>query len=154
MLLAFMLTIGAVSATTSWDDVLKDLDSMEDFNVEYFDCDTNVSVGDYFFTIPEGFGQIDSMAINMTEGNSSGIVKFFKNADDEILMVSLTSGDDLNASIQNYIPENVSYENFTIEGHDGVKWTDMPFSFFSYIDGNTVVVLQAPKDSYFEEMII
>lgn len=153
-LLALVLSVGAVSASTAFDDALNELDSVVDFNVDYFTFDTNVTVGDYNFTVPAGFGEIKPLSVNTSSGFESENVMFFTNAFNEIIVISITSSDGINDTIYTYIPVEVSYENTTINGHNGVKWTDEAYAFFSYRINNDLIVLQAPNESYFEVMII
>ena len=155
VLLLFFLSVGAASANTSYDDVLDDFDSLDvKINVDYFDADTNVTVGDYEFTIPQGFGIIYPLSFEMRSNDGSEIVNFFTNDNDDILMVSITSSDSVNGTISSYVPNETSYENVTIKNHDGAKWKADSYSFFGYIEDDDLIVLQAPDDSYFEEMIL
>jgi hypothetical protein len=154
LLLVFVLAIGAVSASNSFDDVLNDLGSFADLNVEYLDEDANVTVGDYNFTIPEGFGLIEQLAVDTKENNESETVNFFTNDKDEVIMVSITSSDYVNDTVYTYISNSTPYENVTINGHDGAKWNDKSLAFFSYVEDNDIIVLQAPDETYFEKMVI
>lgn len=155
LLLVFVLAIGAVSASSALDDALNELDSLSPLEIEYSTDDTNVTVGNYNFTIPEGYGIIEALSVDVSQSNNSENVKFFTNADHEVIMISITSSDDINDTIHNYMSdEKISYENTTIKGHDGVKWSDESYAFFTYRVDNDIVVLQAPQESYFEGMII
>ena len=153
-LLVFVLAIGAVGASSSFDSALSELESFADMELEYFTNDTNVSVGDYNFTVPKDFGLIQPLSVDVSTKNESESVRFFTNSNREILMISITSSDSINETIHKYISDDIPYENTTIKGHDGLKWSNETYAFFTYRINNDLVVLQAPQDSYFEKMII
>ena len=153
-LLMFILAIGAVSASDYFGDMIDELNSYAELDVNFTDSDTNVTIDDLNFTIPKGFGEIDMLSVNVSGNNDSQNVKFFTNANHDVIMISLTSSEDINQTIYTYASEEGSYENATIEGHDGVKWSNDSYSLFVYRENNSAVVLQAPDDTYFEKMII
>lgn len=152
--LVFVLAIGAVSASSIFDDALNEVQSLSNLGVDYSESDTNVSVGDYNFTIPQGFGEIKQLAVDVSSKNDTENVKFFTNQNNKIIMISITGSNDINGTIQKYIPEKIPYSNATINGHDGLKWTNESYAFFTYRVNDDLVVIQAPQDSYFEKMII
>ena len=152
-LLVLVFAIGAVSASDSFDDLVNELDSVTTFEVEYFPNDTNVTVGNYNFTIPQGFGQIDHLSSDLSENNQSQNVRFFTDSNNNIIVISISIGGEINDTIHSYISNSTGYENVTIEGHDGMKCVEDAFAFFTYAENNDIVVLQAPNDSYFERMI-
>lgn len=152
-LLVLLLAIGAVSATGGFEDMLNELDSFAELDVNFTDSDTNVTVGDYNFTIPKGFGAIDMLSVNVSENNDSQNVKFFTNSNHDMITISLSSSDNVNETIYNFISDDGSCENATIAGHDGIKWNNDTYSIFAFQDNNSVIVLQAPDDTYLEKII-
>ncbi|MDO5832704.1 MAG: hypothetical protein Q4Q14_07670 [Methanobrevibacter sp.] len=153
-LLVLLFAIGAASASSSLDDALNDLESLTNLNVEYFESDTNVTVGGYNFTIPQGFGPIDQLSVDVSKNNDSENIEFFTNSNNDVIMVSITGSDDINGTIYDYLPDGITGENATIKGFEGVKWSEKSYAFFTFQENNDIVVLQAPQDSYFEKMIV
>lgn len=139
--LLFFLLIAGVSATE---------------DIDFSDTNTTVTLDGVNFNIPAGFGELKNLSVN--EKDENGVVKlgsFFTNPDNDLLMVSVvTANQEINGDLTNYLPENVSAYNRTIDGHDGIRWQDSGEEFFLYVQGNDVVIIEAPSESYFEDMIL
>ncbi len=149
----FLLAVGAVSASSAFDALLNDFSSDAVFDVQYFDEDTNVSIGEHNFTIPKGYGEIDQLDVNLKVKNDSQLVKLFTNGNGDVLVVSITADEILNDASA-YIPDDIPYENATVNGQEGLKWNQEGNSYFVYLENNDAIVLQSQKDFNFEDMIV
>ena len=70
-----------------------------------------------------------------------------------MITISLSSSDNVTDTIYNFVSDEGSCENATIAGHDGIKWNNDTYSIFAFQDNNSVIVLQAPDDTYLEKII-
>ena len=61
-------------------------------------------------------------------------------------------GDDY-SEIEGGVIDDVEYENATVNDHDGIKWQDDGEEFFLYIQGNDVVLVEAPDESFIEDIV-
>lgn len=156
MVLLVFLLIGAVSAAE--DIGIDDIDDIDNFDaflkdVKFFDKDTNVSLNEFTFTIPEGFGPIEALSFNESDDGLDQSLKFFVNDKEQVIMTSLVHYEGINTNLDDYAPDDNDWEKVTIKNHEGIKWRDDGYSFFTYLDGDNAIVIEAPDDSYLEGII-
>lgn len=136
-ILLFFLLVGAASA------------------VDYSKADTKVTLDGVDFNIPKGFGELENMSVNEKDANGTvKLASFFVNENNDFVMVSVvTSSEDIAGNLTNYVPEDVECENATVKEHEGIKWQDDGEEFFLYIQGNDVVLVEAPDESFIEDIV-
>jgi len=146
-ILLIFLMISVVNAKDINDITAEDI-----LGIDYFDKATVVEIDGFNFTIPEGFGQIEGYDINSTEDGVTTHSMFFSDENGEVIMLSTVTGDDISLNLDDYnIYKNTTKES--IKGHEGLKFEDEGYKFFNYIDGDAVIILQAPEYDYFESII-
>ena len=137
IMVVFFLLLAAVSAD-AWDEM-----STDDLkNLTYFDNDTEISVNNFDFTIPKGYGISDKF--NFSETDEDGITsdyRIFFNGNDSFVLVSVMSAEygmyfDTNYLIENYVP-------MTIKNHDGYVQKYMDYYSFIYLDDGYVINVAA-----------
>ena len=150
ILIGILLVFLCISFVSAED--IDDL-SKEDFkNIDFAVNDTIVEFDGFNFTIPAGFGPIDKLELNTTENDITTHCKLFANEKGEVIMFSTINGGDASLDLETYKPDSDT-DKETINGHEGWEFDDEKYNYFTYIDGDTVILLQAPDDDYFEEMI-
>lgn len=146
--LVFFLVLGIASAADA-DDL-----SIDDFkNINYSDKQTQLSIENYNFTIPEGYGPIEKVSGKETQNGVTQDIRFFANEEGDVIMACVMSGDDLNLELDTYDYLGDNPQKMTINGHDGTLLEKGDYYFFVYIDGDCVILVQAKDKNLFEDII-
>lgn len=104
------------------------------------------------FNIPKGYASIDDYNVNETEDGTTQVSNFYTNKNNDVIMISSLYGDDVDLNLDMY-KLGSDYKKETINNHKGWEFQDNGYEFFVYIDNNNVIVLQAPDEDMFEDII-
>lgn len=122
-------------------------------NADYFENSTDISLGDFNFTIPEGFGLNGSAQIKEYDDGRLILSNSYIDNESDVLTISVNERGENYLIITDYTPEDVEYDKVSINNHSGVKYRMENSSYFIYFENGYVISIQAPNDDYFEEII-
>ena len=147
IILVFFLFIGVASAIDAGDV------SIDDFkNIKYYNNDTNVSVDNFDFTIPKGYGPIEKLSSSESDNGVTQSYKFFADNDGNVIMICVISGK-INLELDAYDTIGNNPQKMTIKNHDGTLLEKDNYYFFVYIEGDSVILIQANDKNLFEDII-
>jgi hypothetical protein len=121
--------------------------------INYFESSTDVNLGDFNFTVPRGFGLVESEQIREPDGGRLRLSNSYINNESDILSISVNERGESFLIITDYTPADVKYEKVGINNHSGVKYRMDNSSYFEYFEKEYVICIQAPDDDYFEGII-
>lgn len=148
IILIFLLAVGTAAAVD-----INDI-SEDDFkNITFQDNDTQITVDGYDFTIPKGYGAVEKLNANETDDDGvTQVFRFFADENENVIMVSVLSGN-VSLDLDDYSSLGGNPQNITIAGHDGTLFERNGYWFFVYVDGEGVIILQAPYPGTIENMM-
>lgn len=148
--LIFLLLLCIASVNAVYIDEIS-TDNLK--GIQYFDNNSTVSLEEFNFTIPKGFGLIENESTNHVDGNYTNSERFFANENGKIIMISASSIVRHDLILSDYTPCDVDMKKHAINGHDGIEWYMDNATYFIYFDGDYIITLGAPDNSYFEGII-
>ena len=135
------LLIGTVSAIS-----LDDLEVNSFKNLNYFSNDTNVTVGNHNFTIPEGFALVGS------DEDDSLQEKAFANRENETILISFLPSQKVDYSLTDYPPEDVKIKDKVINNNTGLGWKMDGIYSFTYLKNGDLIIIQSTNESYISKV--
>jgi hypothetical protein len=130
-----------------------DLTHVDLKGIDYFENSTEVSLGAFNFTVPKGFGLVESAQINESDDGRLRLSNSYIDNESDILAISVNERGESFLIITDYTPADVDYEKVSINNHSGVKYHMDNSSYFTYFEDGYVICIQAPDDAYFEDII-
>lgn len=119
-------------------------------HINYSNQSTNITFEGVEFVIPVGFGESKDVQ-NFDDLGSQGKTTFYVNEYGGEIIITVAS-DWLGMSIDDLYKEGASKTR--INGHEGWNYTEGNLTYFSYVDGDSGIIVGVTNQTRLSEVII